>query len=95
MRVSLPTRVLPRNWTKGSMAVSAPTSTSLSITHVSGKNNGDALAISCWHLASAHVLIDLREFGAGVAAQNFVGIAGLHGDDALFGLARIAAMSVR
>ena len=32
------------------------------------------------------MLVDLRQFGASVAAQDFMGIVGLHGDHALLGL---------
>ena len=32
------------------------------------------------------MLVDLREFGASVASQDFMGIVGLHGHHALLGL---------
>ena len=37
-------------------------------------------------LGQAHVLVDLGQFGASVASQDFMGIVGLHGDHALPGL---------
>ena len=49
--------------------------------------NGDAIGHQLLALGQAHALVNVRQFGAGVAAQNLVGIASLHGDDALFGLA--------
>ena len=85
MRVSLPTRVVPRSWTLGSMMVSAPTSTSLSMTQVSGIKNRDPFVHQLAAFGHAHVLVDLGQLGASVATQHFVGIAGLHRDHALPG----------
>ena len=44
--------------------------------------------MSCAALAHAHLIVDVGQFGAGVAAQHFAGVFRLPDDHALPGLAQ-------
>ena len=68
------------------MTVSAPTSTSLSMTQVSGKRIVTPWSMNCRHFARRICWSISDQFGASIASQDFVGIVGLHGHHALPGL---------
>ena len=51
------------------------------------EENRDALVHQLAAFGHAHVLVDLGQFGAGVAAENLVRVAGFHRDHRFFGLA--------
>ncbi len=76
-------RVLPSNCTNGSITVSAATSTSASMTQVSGRK----MVTPCGHQAAgrrrAHGGVQRHQLGDGVCAQHFGCLGGLNGHHAL------------
>jgi hypothetical protein len=57
------------------------------MTQVWGKKNRDPVGHELPALGQPHVLVDLHQLGASIAAQNFVGMVGLNGHHAFLGFA--------